>query len=355
MGSWIKASYLNLMPIRCRQYCLYACLGMCFHTVAIQSVSARVDWSDQQNERNGNPNLHYQSWVDAQYIEVQDWLQDHARIVDDWIGETDPNTPAQAGIRVIVDTAWSLQNGTTVIPDVRGHIKLPALENRLSVIVGDEFLAGRFDQNEPNHQNKIETKTTSRSKIHTNRTSLYNASTSLALRWSQFRQEMGIDVDLGIKAQDIFIQAKADKTWSIADNATVYAKQIHRYGALSGHTASTTLQLTQKKSVSDYVIGLLDVRHTYKNRPKFVFSSRLFHQHRRQVAHGKSRMNIGLYASGEIKDGHITVKTYGPYISYRQPVGRPWLLLQTDISYYHKPASSNHPQPSVFGRMEMVF
>lgn len=78
------------------------------------------------------------NWVDKQHQNVQNKLHRWSNGINDWLGETDPNKPAKASLRVMVDSEWDKHNGFSVKPRVRGKIKLPVLKKRLSVVFGDE-------------------------------------------------------------------------------------------------------------------------------------------------------------------------------------------------------------------------
>ncbi|HBO38625.1 MAG TPA: hypothetical protein DD638_08155, partial [Pasteurellaceae bacterium] len=48
-----------------------------------------------------------QTWADEQHQEVQTTLNSWANTIDGWVGESDPNQPASAGLRVILDSQWN--------------------------------------------------------------------------------------------------------------------------------------------------------------------------------------------------------------------------------------------------------
>lgn len=83
------------------------------------------------------------NWVDKQHQNVQNKLHHWSNGINDWLGETDPNKPAKASLRVMVDSEWDKHNGFSVKPRVRGKIKLPVLKKRLSVVFGDEDIENR--------------------------------------------------------------------------------------------------------------------------------------------------------------------------------------------------------------------
>ena len=53
----------------------------------------------------------------------------HFRKIDNWFGEVDPQKPASATIRVMIDNYWNEYDNFEIKPRIRGKIKLPTLEN----------------------------------------------------------------------------------------------------------------------------------------------------------------------------------------------------------------------------------
>ncbi|PJO85917.1 hypothetical protein, partial [Salmonella enterica] len=78
-------------------------------------------------------------------------------------------------------------DGTTVKPRIRGRIKLPTLENRLSVMIGDDDLdleQGGGIYNDGRAVTYGDSTFDRRQSREDN--------TSLALRWSKFQDDIGI-------------------------------------------------------------------------------------------------------------------------------------------------------------------
>ena len=80
------------------------------------------------------------TWADKRHERFRQYLQRQAYKMDDWFGEPDPEKPARASIRVMADTTWNEYDDIEVKPRIRGKIKLPTLEKRLSLVFGDDSL-----------------------------------------------------------------------------------------------------------------------------------------------------------------------------------------------------------------------
>lgn len=80
------------------------------------------------------------TWVDKKHTSISDTLDEWANDINNWLGETDPNDPASASLRVMMDSQWNRHDKFTFKPRVRGKIKLPVLKKHLNVVFGDDEL-----------------------------------------------------------------------------------------------------------------------------------------------------------------------------------------------------------------------
>ena len=96
----------------------------------------------QSNEPIVPPTLQTadRTWLDRNQLKVRDWADHTSHKIDNWFGETDPEKPASATLRVIVDNSWNKHDGYEIKPRIRGKIKLPTLERKLSLVFGDDSL-----------------------------------------------------------------------------------------------------------------------------------------------------------------------------------------------------------------------
>lgn len=56
-----------------------------------------------------------QSWLDRkQHIEIRNWTDRSSHKIDQWFGQPDPNDPASATLRLIIDNSWNKHDGYEV-------------------------------------------------------------------------------------------------------------------------------------------------------------------------------------------------------------------------------------------------
>lgn len=294
----------------------------------------------------------HNTWVDSTHKETSGLLNRTARYIDGWFGKAQNNKPARASIRLMLDTHYNEFDGTTVKPRIRGKIKLPTLEHRLSVMIGDDDLDYEHGGGIYNDQ-RLATPSE-----HTfDRHQAKEDNTSLALRWSKLQQDMGIstDADIGLRSNDIFVRLQAEKKWK-SGKIDGRAEQMYRYGSKSEHLALSTLEFSQPQSKHRTLYNRSHIIYTHKkDNEELGWSNSAYQQHNWQSKYGDKVFSYGVYMGGDIDDKKPTLNTYGPYVSYRQPVWRPWLFIQTDLSYYNNKTQHKDHHMSAFGRIEMVF
>lgn len=300
------------------------------------------------------PDQDQAGWVDKNHQNFQDWLQDSADDIDGWFGEKRSKQSARASLRVMVDTTWNEYDTTKIKPRVRGRIKLPTLEDRFSVVFGDDSLDYEAYDGALNDDRTVAPNTDER---RFDRRQTRQSNSALALRWSNFRQSKNIDtdVDLGVRSNDVFIRARAEKKWQLDRDIEMRFEQMYRYGTHTEHTAVSTLEFTQPQSERRDLVSRSQLHYTHKGDENLYWHSSLFQRHFIPVKHGTAELNYGLYVGGDIEDKKAHLNTYGPYAGYRQPVWRPWLFLQSDVSYYNNKREDRDHYASVFGRVEVIF
>lgn len=299
-----------------------------------------------------NPATQYDTWIDDTHRDTKSWLNRTAHKIDDWFGTTDPNKPARASVRVMLDTHYNEYDGTTVKPRIRGRIKLPTLEHHLSVMIGDDDLDlergggvyndgrvvsygnGTFDHHQAREDNS-----------------------SLALRWSKLQKDIGIetDADIGLRSDDLYLKLRAEKQWQFNHNIHGRFEQMYRYGTKSEHYALSTLEFSQPQSQHRTLVNRTHLAYSHQDTEETAWSNSLYQQHHLDGKHGTRELNYGVYAGGDFTDKSPNLNIYGPYISYRQPVWRPWFFVQTDVSYYNDKSQDRDHHWGIFNRLEMVF
>ncbi len=160
-------------------------------TAETETILTSGHFDNKTADLSPEPDNKEWGWTDDKRKDVKDKLNDWANNMDGWFGEPNPEKPARASL--VLDTRWANDpktgSDTTIEPRVRGRLRLPVLEERLSLIIGDEDLdedtflkqsaAGSTDQAAPNRQDRL---------VNTRQTRDDNA--SLALRWSRFDDEV---------------------------------------------------------------------------------------------------------------------------------------------------------------------
>ena len=332
-------------------------------TAEIDTLLTSAHFDDKTADLSPEPNSEKWGWTDDKRKDVKDKLNEWANNMDGWFGEPEPEKPARASLRLVLDTRWANDPKTgsdvTVKPRVRGRLRLPVLEKRLSLIIGDEDLdddtflkqsaAGDTDQAATNRQDRL---------VNTRQTRDDNA--SLALRWSRFDDEiekqLGVktDVDLGVRSvDDIYIKVSVDKNWYEGDRLTVSNDNFYRYGLDSKHYVRGGLTLKYGSNANRFINNRTTIR--YRNRDDEESTD--WGNDLRQVHYlgNEKQLAYGISTSGYFDTDKKSLNSYGPAISYRQPVWREWLYVQTELNYYNDKTEDKDHFPSALLRMEALF
>lgn len=292
------------------------------------------------------------NWVDKQHQNVQNKLHHWSNGINDWLVETDPNKPAKASLRVMVDSEWDKHNGFSVKPRVRGKIKLPVLKKRLSVVFGDEDIENREGDKGRvggNYRNLEREK-------YYNSKEARNDSASIGLRWSREIAKYGIESDLdgGIRSRgDIFGRLRISKLWVWNDTYSTRLEQIYRYGHKSRHYLRTNLE---NKFIDGETTFIMNHSYfEYKNRKKDerrYWGNSLYRQH--DFGNMKT-FNYGLYVGGRLDRNHSKLNSWGPFVTYRQPIYKDWLFIKPEISFYNDRDNDYSHYIRTFVRIEAIF
>ncbi|MGE8561214.1 MAG: hypothetical protein ACN6NJ_09745 [Acinetobacter sp.] len=291
------------------------------------------------------------TWIDRNQLKIRDWADHTSHKIDNWFGKTDPEKPATATLRVIVDNSWNKHDGYEIKPRIRGKIKLPTLERKLSLVFGDDSLDNELENSvaitneNPGNNND---KTLDRQRTRDN-------NSSFALRWSDFSQQLPFetDVDLGLRSgDDVYLRLKASKDWQLENDFSFHAEQIYRYGIDSKNYLRTNTELTHARPNQALLSNQFSLTYADEQDDDLSWDNYLFRQH--QFFHNH-RFNYGLYTGGFYNNGDLRLNSWGPYISWRQPVWREWFFVQGDLNYLndHREDRSHFIGASV--RLEALF
>ena len=270
--------------------------------------------------------------------------------IDDWFGEPDPERPASANVRLMLDQTWSEHEGYHVKPRVRGRIKLPTLERRFSVVFGDDSLDDQLTTSSQLEDPRANLNTDKRYDARNTRES----NQSLALRWSKGMKNIGVDTDLDVgvrSGDDVYVRAKASKDWRIATNVTTRAEQIYRYGIDSKHYVRSNFEIKHQRDGQPFIANQVDLTYAEDDKDAGIsWGNTLLREH--QFFKG-NRMSYGISSSGSSKKSHFN--SYGPFVSWRQPFLRDWFFVQADVNYKNNRDEDRDHEIGTFVRLEAIF
>lgn len=306
--------------------------------------------SDQSKVPSSN-DTQDDSWVDQQQSHIQNWVDRTAMKIDQWFGTPNPERPADASLRLIIDQSYNQYDKYEFKPRIRGKIKLPTLEHKLSVVFGDDSLDNEFDHNvaivnqNPDYAaNKQFDRKQSR-----------EDNGSIALRWSEISKKLPFkfDADLGLRSgDDIYLRLKAKKDWQLQNDFYIHAEQIYRYGVKSENYLRTNLELTHARPEPAFISNQFSLTYADKQDDDLTWDNRLFRQHQ---FFKNNRFSYGLYSGGYYDQGDLRLDSWGPFVSWRQPVWREWVFVQADLNYFNQHRDNHSHYLSSLLRVEALF
>lgn len=288
------------------------------------------------------------NWLEQRRKHTKAWLGRTAYKMDDWFGTPNPAKPATASLRVMLDVYDNKYDGTSFKPKLRGRLKLPTLEDRLSVIIGDDTLE-HYDQigwhiNPDGTQKRFDTK------------KVKDDNSSLALRFSKWRAKNGIetDADIGTRSGgEIYGQMRAKKSWQ-DDDIDSHFEQIYRYGTKSEHFLRTNYVMTQKRAENRSLTNHSYIEYTNDGQENLSIGNTLYQTHLYPDKLGEKRLSYGLNVYARV-DESTYPNSYGAFVNYRQPIWRPWLFVQGELTYYNHRLDDKDHHLASFVRLEMQF
>ncbi|TCP93214.1 hypothetical protein EDC44_12314 [Cricetibacter osteomyelitidis] len=311
----------------------------------IGTVLVSVAVSANQTDAQAN------TWVDSSHQTVRTTLHDWVNTLDNWIGVPDPNKPATATLRVMMDSQWNHYDHLSFKPRVRLKVRLPGLKNRFSLVVGDESLDNELQGGaESSAARPIANKR--RWDNQQNR----DDNSSLALRWSAFKKSIDaeIDLDLGIrKWNDPYVRLKLAKDWQLTDSYSTRLEAIYRYGLDTRNYLRGNAEVRYTQDERHFIANQVNVQYVHNDNEESTFwGNSLFRQH--DYANFK-RLNYGIYTGGNFKNKNMHLNSYGPYVQWRQPIWRQWLFIQPELTYYNNKDKDRDHAVGVFVRLEAIF
>lgn len=292
-------------------------------------------------------------WIDRKHNQTSQKIDRLAQKMDDWFGKPNPDDPASATLRVMLDTTWNKHDSLKMEPRVRGRIKLPTLEQKVSVVFGDdsvdnEMLGGQHNELNPANP-KINNQT-----FHSKTTREDNS--SIAVRWSNLDKHFGIDTDadIGIRSgDDVYAQLEARKTFQHTPNTSTQIKQTYRYGIDSKHFARSSVEVKHQQQNDTFVANYAHADYVDNKDDKgWSWGNSLYRQHEFD---GHKRLNYGIQAGGAIGGRKHQFNSYGAFASWRQPVWRDWLFVQAELNFANNKDEGRKHYVGTFVRLEANF
>ncbi|UOO83680.1 hypothetical protein [Neisseria dumasiana] len=293
----------------------------------------------------------HNTWVDRRHKDIRSTLSGWAHNMDDWFGDPDPDNPATANLRLIVDTSWNKHDDFSVKPRVRGKVKLPVLQKRLNVVFGDDSL-----DSEPQQTGHLYDETVQNRQKTFSKTETRESNSSLALRWSDINKYTGIDTDadIGIRSgDDLYVRLKGSKDWDLGNDFSTRVEQIYRYGLKSEHHTRSTWEVRHGKAGKPFIANHLNIEYNHKDQDEhWTWGNSLYRQHNFP---NHKRLNYGIYTGGDIKNKKVKLNSYGPFAGWRQPVWREWLFVQPEINYLNNRKENRKHHIGALLRVEALF
>lgn len=163
-----------------------------------------------------------------------------------------------------------------------------------------------------------------------------------------FKNDMRLGSDSN---QDIYVQLNASQNWTIDHNLKLDTSQTYRYGVDHRNYFNTHLKLSHTQSPIASAYSQFNLTYINHDEENFVWEDRTYQKYQFLKNHA---LILGLYSSGYY-DGAVTLNSWGPYISWKRPIWRTWLFIQSDLSYYNDYREEQNHYPSALIRLEALF
>ncbi|WP_151988922.1 selenocysteine synthase [Acinetobacter oleivorans] len=220
------------------------------------------------------------------------------------------------------------------------------LIQELMAVFGNDTLWKRATQPEQTYKafGKKKKKTSSTQVSTTNPLS---ASWATISTWMPFENNL----NLGSNSEnDVYVQFLAKKKWNLRHNISLDTEQVFRYGSTSRNYTETTLNLTQKMQDNTLFANKFNVNKS--ENEDYSWGNWTFQQYQFLK---DNHLTYGVYSGGVYTKNDIRLNSWGPYISWRQPVWRNWLFMQNDLNFFNHIDDDSKHQLSVQMNLEANF
>lgn len=221
-----------------------------------------------------------------------------------------------------------------------------ALIQELMAVFGNDTLWKRATQPEQTYKSfGKKKKKTSSTQVST--TNPLSASWATISTWMPFENNL----DLGSNSEnDVYVQFLAKKKWNLRHNISLDTEQVFRYGSTSRNYTETTLNLTQKMQDNTLFANKFNVNKS--ENEDYSWGNWTFQQYQFLK---DNHLTYGVYSGGVYTKNDIRLNSWGPYISWRQPVWRNWLFMQNDLNFFNHIDDDSKHQLSVQMNLEANF
>ncbi|WP_336165800.1 selenocysteine synthase [Acinetobacter sp. 161(2023)] len=216
----------------------------------------------------------------------------------------------------------------------------------LMAVFGNDTLWSRATQ----HKHPYKTLGKKKKKDSTSHISVSNpltASWDTISTWMPFENNL----DLGSNSEsDVYVQFLAKKKWNLRHNFSLDTEQVFRYGSTSRNYTETTLNLTQKMQDNTLFANKFNVNKS--ENEDYNWGNWTFQQF--EFVKDNS-LTYGIYGGGVYTKNDIRLNSWGPYISWRQPIWRDWVFMQNDLNFFNHIDDDPKHQFSVQMNLEANF
>jgi len=225
------------------------------------------------------------------------------------------------------------------LPDV-------SLIQELMAVFGNDTLWKRATQPEQTYK-AFGKKKKKNSSAQVSTTNPLSASWATISTWMPFENNL----DLGSNSEnDVYVQFLAKKKWNLRHNISLDTEQVFRYGSTSRNYTETTLNLTQKMHDNTLFANKFNVNKS--ENEDYSWGNWTFQQYQFLK---DNHLTYGVYSGGVYTKNDIRLNSWGPYISWRQPVWRNWLFMQNDLNFFNHIDDDSKHQLSVQMNLEANF
>lgn len=232
--------------------------------------------------------------------------------------------------------------------EIKTNDALPddALIQELMAVFGNDTLWRRATQPEPTYK-AFGKKKKKNSSAQVSTTNPLSASWATISTWMPFENNL----DLGSNSEnDVYVQFLAKKKWNLRHNISLDTEQVFRYGSTSRNYTETTLNLTQKMQDNTLFANKFNVNKS--ENEDYSWGNWTFQQYQFLK---DNHLTYGVYSGGVYTKNDIRLNSWGPYISWRQPVWRNWLFMQNDLNFFNHIDDDSKHQLSVQMNLEANF